>query len=282
MQGFLIYIECFISPIRSPILHALLITFFSLFTITTTIAQEEKLFDTDLLEVVYDYEQVEMDSILSIRLPIEIFKSTDEEDDVHSDCWTAYGEDDMTFMEHRAKIDKRICLSNQTELEAHYEEAIDGWKDGEVGLRELSNLIYKANNVYQAEFSFNQYDAELDQMTHNDYRTIQIKETFYQIGIVQPLKTKSKSRNDLFFNSIAISKDYHLQKQFTECNSFDLFFNNDEDKSTGNSAYNTGYAIGEFMGSFLYIGIIRGLLASCSCSYDKKKQKEPTKGMGSI
>jgi hypothetical protein len=59
-------------------MNALLITFFSLFTIPTTIAQEEKLIDADLLEVVYDYEQVKVDSILSIRLPIEIFKSTDE------------------------------------------------------------------------------------------------------------------------------------------------------------------------------------------------------------
>ena len=65
-------------------MNALFITFFSIFTITTTIAKEEKLIDTDLLEVVYDDEQVEVDSILSIRLPIEIFKSTDEEDDVHS------------------------------------------------------------------------------------------------------------------------------------------------------------------------------------------------------
>jgi hypothetical protein len=217
-------------------LHALLITFFSLFTITTTIAKEEKLIDTDLVEVVYDYEQVEVDSILSIRLPIEIFKSTDEEDDVHSDCWTAYGEDDMTLMVHHAKIDEKTCLSNQTELEGHYEEAIDGWKDSEVVLRELSNLTYKANNINQAEFSFNQYDKELNQMTQNDYRIIQIKETFYQIGIVQPLKIKSKSRNDLFFNSIAISKDYHLQKQFTECNSYDLFFNNDRDNATDGNA----------------------------------------------
>jgi hypothetical protein len=59
-------------------MNALLITFFSLFTIPNTIAQEEKLIDADLLEVVYDYEQVKVDSILSIRLPIEIFKSTDE------------------------------------------------------------------------------------------------------------------------------------------------------------------------------------------------------------
>ncbi|MFT4839146.1 MAG: hypothetical protein ACJAWA_000628 [Nonlabens sp.] len=59
-------------------MNALLITFFSLFTIPNTIPQEEKLIDADLLEVVYDYEQVKVDSILSIRLPIEIFKSTDE------------------------------------------------------------------------------------------------------------------------------------------------------------------------------------------------------------
>jgi hypothetical protein len=254
-------------------MKALLITFFSLFMVIPTMAQEEGLIDIDLLEIVYDYEQVKVDSILSIRLPIEFFESTDQEDDVHSNYWIGYSEDDMTFMVHRAKIDERVCLSNQTELEAHYEEAIDGWKDGEVGLRELSNLIYKANNVYQAEFSFNQYDAELDQMTHNDYRIIQIKETFYQIGIVQPLKTKSKSRNDLFFKSIEISTDYQLQNQFTECNSFDLFFNNDQDKSTGSSAFDTGYAIGEFMGGFLCIGIVLGLLALVVVFMMRKNKK---------
>jgi hypothetical protein len=255
----------------------LLITFFSLFIVTNTIAQEEELIDTDLLEIVYEYEQVEVDSILSIRLPIEFFESTDEEDDVHSDYWIGYGEDDMTFMVHRAKIDEKICVSNQTELEAHYEEAIDGWKNSEVGLRELSNLIYKANRVYQAEFSFNQYDEELDQMTHNDYRIIQIKENFYQIGIVQPLKTKSKSRNDLFFKSIEISKDYQLQNQFTECNSFDLLFNNDQDNSTGSSAYDTGYAIGEFMTGFLCIGIIIVLLALVVFLIVRKNKKNQQK-----
>ena len=254
-------------------MKVLLITFLSLFTITTTIAQEVELIAADLIEVLYDYEQVEVDSILSIRLPIEIFESTDDEEGVHSDYWIGYGEDDMTFMVHRAKIDERICVSNQSELEAHYEEAIDGWKDSEISLRELSNFVYQANNVYQAEFSFNQYDEELDQMTHNDYRIIQIKETFYQIGIVQPLKTKSKSRNDLFFKSIEIDRDYQLQNQFTECNSFDLLFNNDRDTSTGNSAYNTGYAIG----GFLCVGIILGLLALVVVLMMRKNKKNRQK-----
>jgi hypothetical protein len=45
----------------------------------------------------------------------------------------------MTFIVHLAKIDERISLSNQTELEGHYEEAIDRWKDSKVDLRELCN-----------------------------------------------------------------------------------------------------------------------------------------------
>jgi hypothetical protein len=110
-------------------------------------------------------------------------------------------------------------------------------------------------------------------MTHNDYRIIQIKETFYQIGIVQPLKTKSKSRNDLFFKSIEIDRDYQLQNQFTECNSFDLLFNNDRDTSTGNSAYNTGYAIG----GFLCVGIILGLVALVVVLMMRKNKKNRQK-----
>jgi hypothetical protein len=34
----------------------------------------------------------------------------------------------MIFMAHLAKIDERISLSNQTELEGQYQEAIDEWQ----------------------------------------------------------------------------------------------------------------------------------------------------------
>jgi hypothetical protein len=104
----------------------------------------------------------------------------------------------MTFIIHRAKIDEKTCLSNQSEIEKHHEEAIDGWKDNELGLRELSNLTNKANNIYQAEFRFNQYDEELNRMTQNDYRIIQIKETFYQIEIVRPLKQRANQETIYF------------------------------------------------------------------------------------
>jgi len=249
----------------------LLSTLSILFYFTTT-AQEVEFMDADLINTLYDYEQVEIDSILSIQLPFDFFESTESEDGIESHYWFGYGENDEVFMVHRARIDERICLSNRREMKSYYDNTLNDWtKDEEIKVVKDERVV--ENDVYQAYYIYNELDEDGEEMLQSSYRLIQIKETLYQIGVTQPLKTKDRSVDEDFFNSIVIQTDFALKNQYTACGTFDLIFGDEDDDSS-----TTAYEIGEILGGFACVAVfllLFGLVIFFMVRTNRKnKQKE--------
>ncbi|WP_124980869.1 hypothetical protein [Nonlabens xiamenensis] len=223
----------------------------------TALGQEEDKVNPDDLAFPDEYEQIEIDSVLSIRLPADFMEMSDDEEGIHSEYWFGYGENDMSYIVHRAETDELICLRNRAELKEYYIETVRDWKDSEIGMKVKYDSRFIHQGVYQGVFEFEQYDID-DQVTyHNDYRLIQVRDKLYQIGIVQPIATHNKEKNDLFFNSITIAPKFTGEGQYMTCNPLDGLFSKDEPST----AYQQGYFIGTFIGMAICILIPIGLIA---------------------
>ena len=252
-------------------MKTLLLSTLSIFFFISINAQEVESIDSDLITALYDYELVEIDSVLTIELPSDFFKSTEGDDGIESHYWFGYGENDEVFMVHRARIDERICLSNRREMKSYYDNTINDWtKDEKIKIIRDERVI--ENDVYQAYYIYNELDEDGKEMIQNSYRLIQIKETLYQIGVTQPLKSKDRSVDEEFFNSIVIQPDFSLKNQYTECGTFDLLFGDEDDDSD-----TTAYEMGKILGGFACVAaflLVFGLVIFFMVRTNRKNKKK--------
>lgn len=207
-----------------------------------------------------DYEEVAIDSILSVRLPLSSFQHTQNDSLAGLVRFETYGNDgDTYYAVYRVQANQPVCISNRKEMKAIYKELNDNLINGLNGQRIIYNSSFNDNDVYQGVLEYNSLHEEEDVLYNSDYHFIQIKETMYQISLYQPAKSARKRTADRFFNSIKINDAYTKENQFTDCNRFDALFN-DNKKGNLSTAYQTGYALGYVFAGFLCFAIVIGII----------------------
>ncbi|AGC77447.1 hypothetical protein LX97_01744 [Nonlabens dokdonensis] len=201
-----------------------------------------------------DYEQVAIDSILSIQLPVDNYNYIENDSLDGIKRLVTHGTfEDITYSVYKITSEEFICLENRQQLKEHYQEVNDYLLDGENQQRVKYNSAFIDNGVYQGVLEYNDIDPIDEVLYNNDYRFIQIKETMYQISLFQPARSLDKSIADDFFNSIQINEAYTGKNQYTNCVGDLSLFNQDSEMS---SAYNLGYMMGGFICFALVIGLV--------------------------
>jgi hypothetical protein len=224
-----------------------------------------------------DYEEVAIDSILSVKLPLGHYNYIENDSIDQITRFITQGVvDDIIYTVYRVRTQDRICLSNRKEMKIHYKEINDFLMDGEFGQRVKYNSTFIDNDVYQGVLEYNDIDPIDQELYNSDNRFIQIKETLYQISLYQPAKYVSKSTADNFFNSVKINDTYTKKNQYTTCNSLDLLFDTPP-KSDRTSAYETGYYWGYIMGGFICVAFVLGLIALVIVLLIRKNKKNSQK-----
>ncbi|MEN8900349.1 MAG: hypothetical protein ABF247_03505 [Nonlabens sp.] len=207
-----------------------------------------------------EFEEIAIDSILSIQMPFDTYYYTENDSIDGITRLVHYADvDDVSYFVYRIRTDDLSCYSNKREMKKHYKDVSDYLVSGRPQKRVKYNSTFIDKDVLQGVIEYNDLDAETEELYNSDFRFIQIKETMYQVSLYQPVKGLKKSTADDFFNSIYINPDYTKENQYTECNSFDALFNNENDPEKSN-AYNTGYALGYMAGGVLCFLLVAGLV----------------------
>ncbi len=219
-----------------------------------------------------EYEEVVIDSILTINLPIDNYNYIENDSLDGINRFVTHGTfEDITYSVYKITSDELICLENMQQLQEHYQEVNDYLLDGENQQRVKYNSAFIDNGVYQGVLEYNDIDPTDEILYNNDYRFIQIKETMYQICLYQPASRLDKSIADDFFNSIHINEAYTGKNQYTDCVGDLNIFNQDSGLP---SAYDLGYMMGGFICFALIIGLIILVIYLIIKKNNKNSQEE--------
>lgn len=219
-----------------------------------------------------DYEEVAIDSILSIQLPVDNYNYIENDSLDGIKRFVTHGTfEDITYSVYKITSEELICLENRQQLQEHYQEINDYLLDGENQQRVKYNSAFIDNGVYQGVLEYNDIDPIDEVLYNNDYRFIQIKETMYQISLFQPAKSLDKSIADEFFNSIQVNEAFTGNNQYTNCVGDLNIFNKDSGMP---SAYDLGYMMGGFICFTLIIGLVILVIVLIVRKNNKKNQEQ--------
>lgn len=221
-----------------------------------------------------EFEEIAIDSILSIQMPLDSYYYTENDSIDGITRYVHYADvGNISYFVYRIRTDDLSCYSNRREMKKHYKDVSDYLVSGRPQQRVKYNSTFIDKDVFQGVIEYNDIDEEVEELYNSDFRFIQIKETMYQVSIYQPVKGLKKSTADNFFNSIYINPDYTKENQYTECNSFDTLFNKDNDLEKSD-AYKTGYALGYMLGGILCFLLVAGLVVLIIVLILRKNKKK--------